>query len=71
MLSATAKITNKRGLHARASAKVVEAAAHLRLRMLMEMVFPIFLLLVLLPLQCLIEMERLNGASQLQTGLQV
>ena len=27
MLSATAKITNKRGLHARASAKIVEAAA--------------------------------------------
>ena len=27
MLSTTAKITNKRGLHARASAKVVEAAA--------------------------------------------
>ena len=27
MLNATAKITNKRGLHARASAKVVEAAA--------------------------------------------
>ncbi len=26
-LSATAKITNKRGLHARASAKIVEAAA--------------------------------------------
>ena len=27
MLRATAKITNKRGLHARASAKIVEAAA--------------------------------------------
>ncbi len=27
MLTATAKITNKRGLHARASAKIVEAAA--------------------------------------------
>jgi len=27
LLSATAKITNKRGLHARASAKVVEASA--------------------------------------------
>ena len=30
MLSATAKITNKRGLHARASAKVVEAAARFK-----------------------------------------
>jgi phosphocarrier protein HPr len=27
MISATAQITNKRGLHARASAKIVEAAA--------------------------------------------
>jgi phosphocarrier protein HPr len=27
MISATASITNKRGLHARASAKIVEAAA--------------------------------------------
>ena len=29
-LSATAKITNKRGLHARASAKIVEAAARFK-----------------------------------------